>query len=133
MKGTVKPLFRDPLQMPKVAYKQMSTVLHTNGESTNVAVESTVEAWAGEKMVGFTAADIRGREHGSPLAVAVQFWYPNPDGGRKKDAKNWTQHLSLAIAVGWRRAALEGCDAVVDELLFPRPTSHGKAHYTRMH
>ena len=69
------------------------------------------------------------------LAVAVQYWYQNPgvSGKGKKDPKNWTtKHLSLAIAVGWRKVQLQGCDAVVDELLFRRKTSHGMTHCTRI-
>ena len=135
MKGAVKPLARNPLELAKVDYKQMATVLHTEGKGTDVAVESTVAGWAGEEMVDLTKADIVGRGHGTPLAVAVQYWYPNPGvaGKRKAEAENWTKHLSLAIALGWRKAALQGCDAVVDELVFPRTSSHGKAHCTRMH
>ena len=135
MKGAVKPLARNPLELAKVDYKQMATVLHTEGKGTDVAVESTVAGWAGEEMVGLTKADIVGRSHGTPLAVAVQYWYPNPDvtGRRKAKAENWTKHLSLAIATGWRKPALDGCIALVDNLVFPRKSSHGKANCTRMH
>ena len=135
MKGAVKPLARNPLELPEKSYDQMAAVLHTGGARTNVVVGSTVEAWAGEKMVGLTEADIVGRDYASPLAVAVQYWYPNEgvSGKQKAEAENWTKHLSLAIALGWRKAALQGCDAVVDELVFPRPSSHGKVQCTRMH
>ena len=135
MKGAVKPLARDPLELPEKSYDQMAAVLHTGGARTNVVVGSTVEAWAGEKMVGLTEADIVGRDYASPLAVAVQYWYPNDgvQGSQKKKEQNWTKHLSLAIATGWRKPALDGCIALVDNLVFPRKSSHGKANCTRMH
>ena len=127
MKGAMKPVYRNPLTMPKVEYKQMATVLQTGAQDAVVAVGATVKTWAGEEMVNLSKADIVGRDFASPLAVAVEFWYPNLDGGRKKDPSNWTKHLTLAIAVGWRKAQLDGCVAMVDELVFPRRTSHGKA------
>ena len=64
---------------------QMATVLQTGAQAAVVAVGSTVKTWAGEEMVGLSKADIVNRDFASPLAVAVEFWYPNPDGGRKKD------------------------------------------------
>ena len=71
MKGAMKPLYRNPLTMPKVEYKQMATVLQTGAQAAVVAVGATVKTWAGEEMVGLSKADIVGRDFASPLAVAA--------------------------------------------------------------
>ena len=61
-----------------------------------------VEAWAGEKMVGLTEADIVGRGHGTPLAVSlsliIRYKYVQQPPIYTKDYANSSYDRNLVVA-----------------------------------